>query len=127
MHLLVESAFFCGVWWGPVGVAISYAIVNYLILYPSLLIAFKDTSLLKRDFFIPLMRPATASICGALVVMAFSSVLSGFSLLGFLILSTLGFASTYLLVFLCLPGGRLEILEILALRRHLAFRRSTNT
>ncbi len=58
----VSIAFIVGVQWGSIGVAIAYAVVNYTILYPSLLFVFKKTPLRSSDFFIPISGPAIASI-----------------------------------------------------------------
>lgn len=57
--------FVIGLPWGAIGVAASYAIVNYAILYPSLLMAFKDTPLKPGDFFEPIAAPALASVVAA--------------------------------------------------------------
>ena len=42
--------------------AFAYTVANYLLLYPSLVIAFHGTAIRKRDFFSALARPGFASL-----------------------------------------------------------------
>jgi PST family polysaccharide transporter len=58
----VCGGFLIGVRWGVFGVATSYAIVNYLLLYPSLLLVFKNTPLHVSDFFQPIIPPVIAAL-----------------------------------------------------------------
>lgn len=60
--VLVSLGFVIGIFWGVKGVAISYVIVVYSILYPSLLYVFKDTPLAPSDFFASICRPAFISL-----------------------------------------------------------------
>lgn len=125
--IAVSLGFLSGIAWGPVGIAISYAVVNYAILYPSLLIAFKDTPLHKSDFFLPLLRPTTAAVCGAAIAHFLISHYSFLPPLGTLAISSCGFFVCYLPVFFLLPGGKRELQEILALRHQFQSRRATTS
>ena len=101
----VSIGFVCGIPWGPKGVAISYAVVNYAILYPSLLLAFKDTALRPSDFFQALARPAGASVTAALLLLLLLNVYELSSDLLTVGAGLLTFGSVYLFVLRVLPGG----------------------
>ncbi len=65
-------SFVIGVNWGPEGIALAYALVNYAILYPSLVFSFKDSPLSTSDFFrsisLPLLGSAIASATNFLLL-----------------------------------------------------------
>lgn len=63
----VVIGFMIGIKWGAEGVAMSYAIVNYAILYPSLWYFFKGTPLNPIDFFKPILIPVISSIIAAIL------------------------------------------------------------
>lgn len=60
--ILIVLAFFIGINWGIIGVAASYAIATFIIIYPSFSIPFKLVGLSMRDLGRVLMRPFAASI-----------------------------------------------------------------
>jgi len=101
--------FLCGVHWGASGIAVSYAIVNYAILYPSLRLAFKDTPVAVRDFFGPILLPAAGSMIAAAVSHLASPALGPVSPLYLALLLFTVFATTYLAFICALPAGRREI------------------
>jgi O-antigen/teichoic acid export membrane protein len=51
-----------GLPWGAKGVASGYTIVNYLILYPSLVYVFEGSPVRVKDFFTAIYKPFTASL-----------------------------------------------------------------
>jgi PST family polysaccharide transporter len=65
---VLSICFVVGVRWGAIGVAVAYAIGNYLILYPWLSLAFRETPVSFRDFMntceLPLMIALAAATCG---------------------------------------------------------------
>jgi PST family polysaccharide transporter len=68
--------FMIGVNWGPYGVAISYAISNYIVLVPWLSWAFKETPVTIGEFFRVCLFPAyvtAACVSGALTMLLFLS------------------------------------------------------
>jgi PST family polysaccharide transporter len=65
---LVSVAFMIGVFWGPFGVALSYAISLYAILHPSLVYVFRDTPLSPADFYRAVSCPFIATIAATLVL-----------------------------------------------------------
>lgn len=71
---LVSISFVIGVRWGGIGVAIAYAIVNYLILYPWLSWAFHRSPVSFGMFVKACSLPALASLLGVVVCVAADSV-----------------------------------------------------
>lgn len=65
------TGYFIGVNWGIVGVAISYIIVNYLLLLPSLYWSFKDSPVTMASFFGEIGFPLLFSLVSAGVCFAF--------------------------------------------------------
>lgn len=64
--IFVTIAFVVGMYYGGLnGLVIGYAIVNYLILVPSLMYCFKDTPVRVPDFFKTVAAPALISILSA--------------------------------------------------------------
>lgn len=105
----MSVAYLAGIHWGPLGVAIAYSVATYLLLYPSLLIAFRDTALRSPDFFNGVGRPALAS-CAASAVTAMSlNIFDGSP--PWLVVSCLAlvFAASFLLALVALPGGIREL------------------
>lgn len=97
--------FFLGIKWGAEGIAISYAIVNYGILYPSLYFFYKDTPLSPIDFFKPIMLPAIASISSGCVTYYLGSFLNFEFALSNMVFSGLIFSVVFLVVTVLLPTG----------------------
>lgn len=118
--------FLVGIRWGVVGIAASYAVVNYAILYPSLLLAFKDTPLRPMDFFGSISIPVAASL--AAVALSYPAArLDGINalhpLMQVLLLGSI-FAVTYLAVVVTVPGGRLILSQLFAMVPYLQRRKS---
>lgn len=67
-------SFFCGLPWGAKGVAISYAVVTYLLLYPSLFLGFRNTPVKMADFGKAIWRPLVASFIMGVVCYVLSSL-----------------------------------------------------
>lgn len=123
----VSLGFVCGIPWGPLGIATSYAIVNYLILYPSLILAFKDTPVKKRDFFGPLLLPAVSSLIAVFFTFVVARQTASLNALPTLTLCALTFGAFYLGSFLLSPGGASEIRKHLELWQQVSSRRNDNT
>ncbi|MGJ8667780.1 MAG: lipopolysaccharide biosynthesis protein [Patiriisocius sp.] len=106
--------FLIGIRWGVIGIATSYAIVNYITLYPSLLFAFKNTPLSPRDFFGPILVPVFASIVAALVSQFLSTRGGVHELKPFAQLSLIGFvfATLYLITSAIFASGRASIMQL---------------
>lgn len=107
--IAVSVAFLIGVQWGPIGVAAAYAISNYLILYPSLVFAFKETPLHPLDFFTTIAKPLAATAVAALASMFVSTGLLEHGPTSSLIAGALAFTVVFGVCFLLLPGGLREV------------------
>jgi PST family polysaccharide transporter len=121
----VSVGFLVGVRWGGVGIAIAYAIVNYAILYPSLLLAFKNTSLRSSDFFVPISGPAVSSIVAVVITWGLARADWLDQLFLALRIVSIGgiFFAAYLICSMLLPGGWSELKRSAALlhRRQFSF------
>lgn len=116
--LCVCAGFAIGIRWGAIGIAASYAIVNYLILHPSLVYAFRNTPLKLRDFYAPIVPPATASLVALAitkvamecdVVCPISAPWSACGFLGAV------FVAAFLIVVVVVPGGWQSVCEFVRL------------
>ncbi|HWQ92134.1 MAG TPA: lipopolysaccharide biosynthesis protein [Clostridia bacterium] len=63
--LLITCAFLIGIRWGALGVAMAYALANYVIIYPSLSWAFQGSSVCFGDFVEACSWPAITSLIAA--------------------------------------------------------------
>lgn len=111
----VSVGFVIGVRWGGVGLAVSYAIVNYAILYPSLKLTFKNSSVAPRDFFSSIARPSAASIIAGAIAYVAMSILSATTEVEHLLISSGIFALVWIITYLALPGGKQELEQLIAL------------
>ncbi|WP_104494910.1 lipopolysaccharide biosynthesis protein [Acinetobacter indicus] len=101
----VVVGFSLGIQWGAEGVAMSYAIVNYAILYPSLWYFFKGTPLQPLDFFKPILLPVMSSITAAILSSyLMENILAEFKVLNLLVSGIL-FLFLFLIVVVILPNG----------------------
>jgi len=85
--VFVVLGFIIGVRWGVEGVAISYAVVNYLLLIPSLYLCFHNSPVKVSDFFNEIKFPVIFSLISGGVVILFKL---RFIHLPYFILSPLG-------------------------------------
>ncbi len=100
--VIVSISFVIGLPWGPAGVALSYAVANYLVLYPWLAWAFRESPVSFRDFASACTFPAIASVVAVAVASVslvyaeeFSPIVQvGISLGTFLTAFTLATAAT---------------------------------
>jgi len=107
--VIVSIAFVIGVNWGPVGVAISYAIAHYLSAYPFLVWSFSGTHVKPLDFCAAIIKPACASLLATVVILVASIVISTGSVWIELAWKASLFGTFYLLAFSLLPKGAAEI------------------
>ena len=118
----VSIGFLCGISWGATGVAAAYAGINYLILYPSLILAFRQTPLKPCDFFVPIGGPAMSSIVEAVVCFPAMHAIPGLAPLPAIFCSAVLFVIIYTLVTVILPGGRQQVSYFLRLASQLGNR-----
>ncbi len=112
--IIMVSSFVAGLFWGPIGVAISYTLANYFILLPSCWYCFRFTPVSLRSFLIAISKPVGASIfAGTIAVYLRFGVFEQIGLwwLGVCFVSIL---LTYLLGWSLMPGGRKLLSEYAA-------------
>lgn len=102
----VSAAFLIGIKWGGVGVAASYAAVNYIILYPSLVFIFRDTPVSARDFFEPIFMPAATSVFAGFGTSLVVNTIGIDHPTESIIFAAITFAVLFLLGYLSTPAGR---------------------
>lgn len=124
--IVVSIAFCLGTPWGALGVAAAYAISNYLILYPSLVFAFKDTPLRPADFFTTIAVPASASIVAAAVCWLAKPQLGQTGSLVSLAGALAIYCGTFLAATFALPGGASTLASYLRIGNE-ALRSSAST
>lgn len=126
--VVVSTGFLIGVQWGPRGVAISYCVSVYTLLYPTLSYIFKGTPLRPLDFFRSIFRPATASIAAftTMWMTAKPALSQSHHLITFIVLGA-GMALLYLLFYSLIPGGTKDLSEMLTLLREAALSRVKRT
>lgn len=118
-------AFIIGLRWGPTGVAVGYSAATYMLLLPTLNLAFRRTSVQVGDFFVAIWRPAIASVAAAAIcnVPPLQSLLPVVAPLRLVVL--LGcFSLAWLLAVACIPGGLRELKGIFMLFRMLKAQRT---
>jgi PST family polysaccharide transporter len=115
----VSIGFLIGIHWGAKGIAISYCISVYLILYPSMGYVFKGTPVSFVDFTQAIARPCAASLIAVLATMALMHMfpLAHASSLGQVCVFSSVFLVAYLVGFTALPGGRDELTKLVNLAR----------
>lgn len=109
--LVTILSFVIGLPWGPKGVATSYAVANYLLLYPSLFYVFKGTPVRVVDFFSATYKPLAASLVMGAVCFVVLRNLNDFPDLAVLISCFLTGLSVYLLALIAVSGGVKELRE----------------
>jgi PST family polysaccharide transporter len=103
------AGYICGLPWGPKGVAISYSIVSYLILHPSLLYAFRGTPIRTLDFYRAIALPFGASLTMCIAFSIAINNLPPISEIYHLVIALPFCTLTYLAVFCIFPGGRQKL------------------
>ncbi len=105
--VVVCLAFVAGLRWGPMGVAISYSIAIYLLLYPTVKLSFRTTTIRMADFWGAIGQPACTSVVAVVAVLAVgnSVLMSEASLLLGLGLKLGTFATVWLAANALWPGG----------------------
>jgi PST family polysaccharide transporter len=116
--IAVTISFFVGIQFGLNGLAIAYAIVNYIILVPSLSYCFKNTPVSVKSFFKTIYPPVIASLLAAGINHLYlsSGVTFDYRLLN-LISSTIIFLVSYLGVWMAIPSMRIKALNIINIVR----------
>ena len=104
--IAVTIAFCIGIRWGNTGIAWAYLIVNYALIYPSLLFIFNQTPLRPRDFFDSIKFPFIASVIAIIVVFLWPSDWKREELIAQSIVDVAIFAAAFFGVYVVSQTGR---------------------
>jgi PST family polysaccharide transporter len=109
---LICLAFVFGLPWGAKGVAIAYAIVKYIVLFPTLIYAYKETPIQISDFFKAIYKPFLASIAMGSACFVLISKLYFLSDLALLMVCSFVALSIYLIATIVVSGGTKDLREL---------------
>ncbi len=112
--ILVSLAFLLGIAWGPVGVAVAYAVATFVIFIPSLVYATRGTVVHPTDILAAIACPAISSVVAALALVVsktLSNANSHFSI-GTLCFDAFLFAFIYLGAYSVTSRGRTDLRHV---------------
>jgi PST family polysaccharide transporter len=113
------SAFVAGLPWGPVGVAWAYSVAIYLLLYPTLRLSYRNTSIQFSDFWSTIQQPALTSIAAAAAVHWLPMGPLADHLAVHLGAEAVAFAAFWLIANVVWPGGWKKLIEVKSLFKQL--------
>lgn len=116
----IAAAFFFGVRWGPMGVALAYS--GALIVLPPLAIAycFRESPLRFFDFVVSVWRPGTAAIAAAVCLFGLDRwFLPTMRVEAALVVDLFIYALLYALWWIGLPNGRRAARDVIDIAKHL--------
>lgn len=118
---VVCAAFVIGLAWGPMGVAIGYSVAIYLLLYPTVKLSFRTTSIRMPDFWASIRQPALTSLAAAAAVLglAQAGLFADMHTALALGLKAVCFGGAWLLGNAMWPGGWQALRNVRALFREL--------
>lgn len=120
--IITVASFIVGLPWGAVGVAMSYAIVNYLLFLPCLWYCFRRSPMSIAAFMQAILRPMTSSLCmGAAIFPSYLFLRNQSDIMVIGVCFVLGLL-VYLLVWVLIPGGIQTLRELFSYML-LAFRK----
>ncbi len=109
--IITVVSFIVGLPWGAVGIATSYAIVNYLLVFPCLWYCFRRSPMSIAAFMQAVLRPIIASVCmGAAIFPCYLFLQNQSDIMVIGTCFVLGL-SAYLLVWVLIPGGSQTLRE----------------
>lgn len=108
---VIVLSFILGLPWGAKGIATSYAIANYILIYPSLYYCFRGTPIKIIDFFLAIYRPMLAALIMGLGCYYLNNYLAQFGGNLILALNIAVSAGLYLIALVIISGGIGELRE----------------
>ncbi len=103
-----------GIPWGPMGVAVAFAIFNYVILVPSLVFSFRDTPVSLSVFMRAISVPVLASLGMGAALLLFRTQTAIFPNILQILISLLFAAIIYCGIWYFIPGGKGKLREYLS-------------
>ena len=119
--IVVCAAFVVGLRWGPFGIAIAYCLATYVLLYPTMMLSFRSTSIGMGDVWTSIRQPALTSLAAALVVFVLvrPSSTEDVPIALALGIKAAGFGAVWLLSNALWPGGWRVLRDVRSLFRQL--------
>jgi len=114
--VFIICSFIIGLNWGIEGIAVSYAIANYLILYPSLKYAFGGTDITVAAFFKTISFPVVFSFIAGMAMFAFRYYLQYWSPFALLICGIFICGTVYLTLWNSSERSRKKFKEVYQLK-----------
>jgi PST family polysaccharide transporter len=110
------ASFLIGIRWGALGVAVGFSLSTVALRLPAILYLLHGSPIRPIDLLGPLSRPAFASIAAGAIIFALRAELSiTFGHAALLLGALPVFGALYVMLWLCFPGGRLVIGELLGM------------
>jgi O-antigen/teichoic acid export membrane protein len=109
--LITVAAFAVGLPWGTKGVASAYAVVTYLLVYPTFLYAFKDTPVKFIDLLMAIYKPLAAGLIMGLVCTSVLELMGGLTSILILMVCSVVCLFIYGLAFVLFSSGRQSLRE----------------
>ena len=103
--LFIVGSFILGLPWGALGVAVSYTIVTYMLLLPTLWFSFRRSPVSVATYFSAVSRPAVASMIMGLSLVLFRPYLASVPSVASIACSLIIGLLVYLLSLLVVTGG----------------------
>jgi len=114
--IVTVLAYFIGLPWGTIGVALSLSASQLALRLPATLYCIRGTHLRFEDTWIPLWRPTVSSIAAAAMLFGVDRMFRPAVPVGLsLAFDFLFYIAFYALVWLGLPGGRRSVSEIVGI------------
>jgi len=113
-----------GVRWGITGLAAANLMATYLLAIPATYLSLQGSPVTLRIFSTTAARPAAASIMMALLVVLLHHLLPSVGAPAFLLLATAIGAVSFVSIWMILPGGKAELLGLVADARAAVQRRA---
>ena len=117
-------AYFVGLPWGTIGVALSLSASLLVLRLPATLYCIRGTHLRFEDTWVPLWRPTVSSIAAGALLFGVNTIFKPGVPVGLsLVFDFLFYLAFYALVWAGLPGGRRSVSEIVGIVRELRLSR----
>jgi O-antigen/teichoic acid export membrane protein len=116
---LIVFSFFIGLRWGATGVAMAYAIVNFVLFLPSLIFCTNSTYVRPIDFIKPITYPFLIAIFGLLSTLILSHLIEPLSTFKDLLFKSSIFLSFYFSITFLVPKTRVTLIGTIRLFRKL--------
>jgi hypothetical protein len=117
-------AYFVGLPWGTIGVALSLSASLLVLRLPATLYCIRGTHLRFEDTWVPLWRPTVSSIAAGALLFGVDTIFKPGVPVGLsLVFDFLFYLAFYALVWAGLPGGRRSVSEIVGIVRELRLSR----